>query len=254
MSDERGYDELLGEAVRVLTEAARSTRPVGVDGQRREQADWAEFVALAVAGAAANVGGVEAVLAGRSGSWEADLVRQLLAGTVGPEEQYLLAHRTEPVTVVLHVDDILLDRGAWDAYDAAVIELDRQAGAAYDRDLDDPEREPLLDQFAELEERVERLREQDWAAYGQALKANVEAAAARRYPDLPVPVIVTVDLSPVSGTVSGRDGWGWGEGIVERLRAEAIETTPLPGAGLAPLQRLDGDAEQRHDTAGGESR
>jgi hypothetical protein len=37
-----------------------------------EPADFAEFLTLAVASTAANVGGVEELLAGRPGSWEAD--------------------------------------------------------------------------------------------------------------------------------------------------------------------------------------
>src|SRR4051812_25004805 len=85
--------QLLAEAIRVLTAAARLTRPVlerdeqasetegtpvWADSGRTEPDDWAEFVSQALAGAAANVGGVETALAGRPGSWEADFTRQLL--------------------------------------------------------------------------------------------------------------------------------------------------------------------------------
>lgn len=80
----RTYEQLLAAAVEVLTAAAR--RP----------GDWAEFVTLALAGAAANVGGVETALAGRPGSWEADGVRNLLYATVGHDEHDLQRHRTEP--------------------------------------------------------------------------------------------------------------------------------------------------------------
>jgi hypothetical protein len=45
--------------------------------------DWAEFVTLALAGAAANIGGNEQILACRPGSWEAERVRQTLQSTVG---------------------------------------------------------------------------------------------------------------------------------------------------------------------------
>lgn len=98
------YSEKLHEAVRVLTDAARLCRPSMVDadtGQPVEtalsgkQADWAEFVTLALAGAAANLDGVEAILAGRPGSWEAEGVRQLLLSTVGADESSLWEHRTE---------------------------------------------------------------------------------------------------------------------------------------------------------------
>lgn len=144
----RPYEVVFADAVRVLTEAARLTRPVyetaapeqaadlvsealaatvGQDGTelsrdvqdvrryvetaRREPEDFAEFVVQALVAAAANVGGVGAVLAGRPGSREADAVRQLLVGTVGEDEEYLLEHRTEPVVVRLFVDEILNDLG-----------------------------------------------------------------------------------------------------------------------------------------------
>jgi hypothetical protein len=64
------YGPLLADAVRVLTTAARLARPApGGSGEGwDEPVDWAEFVTLALAGAAANIGHVEAVLAGRPGS------------------------------------------------------------------------------------------------------------------------------------------------------------------------------------------
>lgn len=55
------------------------------------QAGWdvAGFVARVLATAAAEVGGTEALLANRPGSWEASHVRQLLQGTVGPYDEHL---------------------------------------------------------------------------------------------------------------------------------------------------------------------
>lgn len=52
-------------------------------GSRAGPVDWAQFVATALAAAAANVGGTDAALRGRPGSWEADAVRQLVEGTLG---------------------------------------------------------------------------------------------------------------------------------------------------------------------------
>jgi hypothetical protein len=123
---DRGWDEVLADAIRVLTEAARLRRPVlqqGADGQwephpaRTEPADWAEFITLAVAGAAANVGSVDRALEGRPGSWEADAVRSLLLSTVGEDRAELLRHRTEPIRVVLRPAEILSDLGYADLYD-----------------------------------------------------------------------------------------------------------------------------------------
>ena len=121
-----GYASLLAEVIRVLTAAARLSRPSwdGVGDERREPVNWAEFVSLALAGAAANVGHVVAVLAGRPGSGDAEGVRQLLVSTVGDDDQFL--RRTEPVEVDVYVDEILLDEGVWTAYDDAADELARR--------------------------------------------------------------------------------------------------------------------------------
>src|SRR3954447_12534849 len=87
--------QLLTGAVTVLTAAARTG------------SDFAEFLAHALAGAAANLGGIEELLARRPGSWEAHYIRELLTATVGHDEQYLHAHRTEPLVIRVHVDDVL---------------------------------------------------------------------------------------------------------------------------------------------------
>jgi hypothetical protein len=124
----RRYHDLQLLAVNVLTDAARlSWTGTGPDGQPvTGAADWAEFVSLALAGAAANIGGIEAILAGRPGSWEADHVRNMLTSTVGDDEQYLLEHRTEPLVVTLFVDEILFDQGVWQSYEDARQELVRR--------------------------------------------------------------------------------------------------------------------------------
>lgn len=123
----RPYEQVLSDAVRVMTEAARLTwsRADGGGGVA-VHTDWAEFVTLALAGAAANAGGIENVLAGRPGSWEADHVRQLLISTFGHDEQQLPEHRTEPVVVEVFVDEIMVDLGMWKAYDDAQQELTRR--------------------------------------------------------------------------------------------------------------------------------
>lgn len=261
------YDELLAQTTRVLTEAARLTRPVldrdeeasaaagrpvWIETDRREPIDWAEFVTLALAGTAANIGGIEQVLAGRPGSWEADGVRQLLTSTVGHDQELLLEHRTEPVVVDLYVDEILVDLGAWKLYDEANQELDRRytaigipsvtgvpGDAAFEAALAalppaTEEQERLADEIADLGERLEQQREADWASYGAALKAAVEAAAARRE-GLRVPVVVNVDLETFRGD-RGDDGW---YGLADQLREEGLNAIPLPGDGRPPLSRLE---------------
>ncbi|CAN5314923.1 hypothetical protein BH09ACT8_BH09ACT8_66540 [soil metagenome] len=135
----RPYTEVLQDAIAVLTEATRLTnQPMrqassggwepNPDPRAALPIDWAEFVTLALAGAAANVGGVEAVLAGRGGSWEAEMVRQTLNATVFDDKD-LLRHRTEPVVVDLWVESILSHLGdpSDDLYADAANEVDARA-------------------------------------------------------------------------------------------------------------------------------
>lgn len=237
-------DEIMAATVAALTEAARLTSRNGAGGT--EQADWAEFVTQALAGAAANIGGIEKVLAGRPGSWEADYVRNLLSSTVGHDEEYLLEHRTEPVVVNLFVDEILADLGVWSAYDAAESELGRRYEALHIPTQTTPqsvvltpateEQERHLDDLAELEQRLEQQRLTDWAAYGDALKAGVEAAAAG-LSGLRVPVVVNINLHTWPAHDLSDHAWGW-EDVAGQLRAAAIETAPLPAP--EPLRRAEG--------------
>ncbi|KDE97010.1 DNA-binding protein [Mycolicibacterium aromaticivorans JS19b1 = JCM 16368] len=137
----RPYGEVLRDAIAVLTEATHLTnQPMRQDGSGGWEPnpdpraalpiDWAEFVTLALAGAAANAGGIEAILAGRPGSWEAERVRQTLQSTVFDDKD-LIRHRTEPVIVDLWVDSILSTLGdpTDDEYADAQVELDGRAAA-----------------------------------------------------------------------------------------------------------------------------
>ncbi|BBX88182.1 helix-turn-helix domain-containing protein [Mycolicibacterium aubagnense] len=143
IGDPRPYSEVLQDAIAVLTEAAHLTnQPMrqtssgdwepNPDPRAALAIDWAEFVTHALAGAAANVGGTERILAGRPGSWEADVIRQALTATVGPDEWNLWRHRTEPVKVTLNPERILFDTdsSSWfDDLDAAEAELSRREDA-----------------------------------------------------------------------------------------------------------------------------
>jgi hypothetical protein len=59
----------------------------------REGNDVAEFLAHALCYVAAAEGGTEEVLRNRPGSWEADHVRRLMAGTVGETGEHLDHYR-----------------------------------------------------------------------------------------------------------------------------------------------------------------
>ena len=262
-------DELLAQAVAALTAAARLTvplreldeaataaagHPVWAESDRRELADWPAFVTQALAGAAANVGGVAAALAGRPGSWEADGVRNLLHATVGHDEEYLLEHRTEPLVVDLYVEEILTDLGVSQQYMAAQDELNARwqyiglpthtaqpaesweethaAVAALPPATEDQERQ--AQELDALMDRLETQRLADWTAYGEALAAAVRTAAAQLN-GLTVPVMVNVDVDgyPPVDAVTG-DSWT----VVDQLVTLARTTTPPPGDGRTPLQRL----------------
>ena len=175
----------------VLSEAARRTitRGRGTSSEQQDQADFADFLATALAGTAANLGGIEPLLAGRSGSWEADYVRQLLVGTVGEDQRYLWEHRTDPLVIRVHADDILTDLGYWALYDDATDELNRakplctpattRASASRTTAPQDLAEHDLI---CELHEALDRQREQDCAAYGQAFAEQARRAAAELFP------------------------------------------------------------------------
>lgn len=243
MSEQRPYEQVLVDAARVLTEAARM-RVTWRDGdgvKRQRQADFAEFVTQAVAAAAANVGGVEEILAGRPGSWEADLVRQMLQATVGCDEGYLLEHRTEPLTVVVAVDNLLADLGFYQLFDRALDELDRReesvcsaadtGGSSLAVDELPGDQQAALEEIDQLREALEELQARDWAAYGEAFKTNVLRVAGEILPRLPVPVVVEVHLDWCDDEHSRVPPWGPAFAVWERAR----DITPLPGS-LIPLE------------------
>ena len=62
----------------------------------REEHDFSGWLARVLATAAAELGSTAALTAGRPGSWEADLVQQLVRGTVGWDDDYLADYAKEP--------------------------------------------------------------------------------------------------------------------------------------------------------------
>ena len=62
----------------------------------REEHDFGGWLARVLATAAAELGSTAALTAGRPGSWEADLVQQLVRGTVGWDDDYLANYAQEP--------------------------------------------------------------------------------------------------------------------------------------------------------------
>jgi fructose-1-phosphate kinase PfkB-like protein len=55
--------------------------------------DFGGWLAAVLSSVAADLGSSDALTAGRPGSWEADLVQQLVKGTVGWGDEHLADHR-----------------------------------------------------------------------------------------------------------------------------------------------------------------
>ena len=62
----------------------------------REEHDFGGWLAQILATAAAELGSTAALTAGRPASWEASLVRQLVCGTVGWDDDHLANYAQEP--------------------------------------------------------------------------------------------------------------------------------------------------------------
>lgn len=59
----------------------------------RHERDFAGRVASVLSAAAAELGSTHALISGRLGAWEADLVHRLVGGTVGYDDEYLTDYR-----------------------------------------------------------------------------------------------------------------------------------------------------------------
>ncbi|MDM3927402.1 helix-turn-helix domain-containing protein [Mycobacterium intracellulare] len=283
----RAYADVFAEAVAILTEATHLTnqrvRRTATGGWEPDpdappdRIDWAAFVTEALAGATANAGGIDNVLAGRPGSWEAAVVRDVLNAAVGQDEWDLWRYRTEPVDIILKPEQILYDVGDLEhmaAYDDAEQELSRREEeispsvpikpggldwvndpvqvaefhAAIRAEAENPtpptpEEQAIDDALAAVQALRDRLQAQqraELADYGQALAAAVTEHLADR--NLPVPVSVTVDLDAQLDALHGGGTPVIGEvtGAIDVAIADAIMTTPTPSAlPGTPLERAE---------------
>ena len=240
--------QTLQAAIDALTTAAQPANNI----------DFAELVTLAVAGAVANVGGLEFALSRRSGSWEADLVGQILQSTVGDEPEDLFAHRTVPLVIDVYPDVVLSDLDYWRLFDEAEHELQQRYEALNlphfitrnDGSIDGdatpwtPEQEAAAEPVRDLQDQLIDLQRADIAAYGQALADAVRAAVAELFPRLPVPVEVNVhDTFPIAEAEPFEASW--------RVWEKAIPATPLPSSGMAPRDYPAGTSISDADRAAG---
>ena len=189
----------------------------------------------------------------------------MLHATVGYDEQYLLEHRTEPVVVRVHVDDILNELGLRTLYDEAHDELTRREDAIHAR----PRRRASCraglrrrrpgrasTELEQLRERSTSNARRSGPPTARRSSDNVHRAAAELFPGLRVPVEVVVELD-WQNDIGLRTTWSRpgvadvgdrpAEHAAARLRHSAARTTRScvdvaqveRDAGRTPLARLD---------------
>lgn len=216
-------DDLAGQAIEALTSLARQTRVrgAGTPAEATEPVDFADLAAQVLTSVAANLGGVETLLAGRPGSWEADLVRRLIEGTTS--EDRILAWRTEPYRISLNVDDVFADFGISQLYDA---DLDAAIEAASADGLS----EAQADAAEARETAIEALYRQDRDAYAAAYLDVARAWLEKRGLTTGVELIRT-DYDQPGRRLDSQPNWN---GLDDALDQHARENTPLPQTGALP--------------------
>lgn len=220
---------LAGEAIGLLTRAARLTRSQG-DGLE-VPIDFADFLAQVLASVSANLGGIDELLAGRPGSWEAGYVYNLVFGTVGPDPIELLRYRTEPTVVPLNVADLV-----WEAVSAGVaaegIEpYDTVVARVSEPGVDAPS--SVWDVWNAEIDAIHDRYVRAYAGYGEAFREAVLAQVAGMpalhgadgQPETPVAVVVEPDPEVVGGVENPPED---GDPLVWRLWEHAYRAVPLP--------------------------
>ena len=211
------------DIVAALTALARRRTTEG------DAVDVAEFICLALAAAAANVGGPDLLLAARPGSWEAATIYELLVGTMGEDPKGWSRYRTEAVVVPLNVAELIetgdLHPGLL-GLDDAQAELDHRFDGTNEAAYDEYEREleRLADRYGET-----------YRDYGRRFAAAVRRiAATAEY--LQVPPQVRVDADPIShwweDAVLSNPGLCEDEPLVLRLWWAAHDLVPLPNVDI----------------------
>jgi len=210
---------LYGQAIEVLTSVARQTRVrgAGTPAAATEPVDFADIAAYVLTAVAANVGGVDALLAGRPGSWEADLVRQLVNGTAGHAPADLLSWRTEPVRLHFDAEYVFFDFGICDLFD-------EENDQAVERTNDENATNEQVAAAEDLSAAIERLFDQDGAAYTEAYRVTAQRYLTERG--------ATCGVELVTGPAA-LPSLAWYE-LAEQVRGYAREHTPLPMTGSVP--------------------
>lgn len=232
------HDQLLQDAIRALTRAARESTS-SADGL-----DFADFLAHVLASTAANVGGPDRLLARRPGSWEASHLEALLRGTVGDEPDSWWTYRTEPLIVPLNVAELIEGSdlhpgllGLDDAIDTVGL---RYCSA-------DDEDDAVLDAWDwDIEVLIERYKT-EYQAYAE--RFTLAATAAGQAISPPISVRVTADANPTStwrdpSTITNPSEYESDE-LALAIWHAAHDAIPLPNVDIKPAPVADGPAPGR---------
>lgn len=216
------------QAVEVLTRAARLTRTTA--GGQLDPDDFPDFLVSAVAAAAANLGNAETLTAGRPGSWEASLVRQMLTGALGslPAVSDLLARRTEPIRVPINVAQLVEDSGVI----PTLLEAEDAHKGTGNIDEDAVQLDALYDRYCEAYRRYAETFAREAQAYALTLEGLAVENAVGEGATLRVPVIVITETDPY-------EAWNHVENpeefqddeVVRRIWEGAVERAGLPALG-----------------------
>jgi hypothetical protein len=218
MTNQHPPADPIGAAVAALTAAY----------QGGAGSDFGEIACQVITSVAATAGGVETLLAGRPGSWEADYVRQIVLSTTGDQLEELWRWRTEPLVLYLDVAATFDDLGIEDLYD-------ENLDAAVDAEIaaDDAGDPDAAAAASELIERIEQLIIADRAAYHRAYTNTVRQILVERGATIDVQVIRTPDYQDLAPqpTDTGAPAW---DPLREGLQNAARQRAPLPQSGAAP--------------------
>lgn len=218
------------------TTVATLTAAVRLNHPQHGSLDFSDFVASALGAVAGNVGSAERITAGRPGSWESDLLAQLVTGTVGDDDAVLATYRTEPVVVRLNVAQLVTE--AWE--DAAEQERAGMLTSLTDALDALPEvgrdgREPTEDEEAEwaaVDADLRRRYTNAFETYAQRFTTAV-IEAAQGIEGLSVPVEVKTETDPEASWWHDQDTtnpheWDEDDELAGRLWAAARQRVGTP--------------------------
>lgn len=177
--------------------AAAVTRAIKAINNDERLGDGGEFITRLLARVAANLGSSDAVTAGRPGSWEAEGVRDLLASTVGHDDEFLMDYRTDPFEIVANTDAELADLGLFMTDEDSAHHIGRCLfGDRYTRGRDNLTYDEFV-QLEAIEDQLDELRSRDYAEYQQRFAATIQVEFERRHAADPARLRCPAQRAPV---------------------------------------------------------